>query len=88
MDLCRLARELASSDVRLALVGGYGLLLEAEYIRKSKLETVGAAGSPRATDRLNSDAVDPRQALADLPGKAASSGVRVSRSRKVREEAG
>lgn len=48
-DLCRLARELASSDVRLALVGGYGLLVKAEYIRKNQLETVGTAGFPRAT---------------------------------------
>lgn len=52
-DLCRLARRLASWDVRLFLVGGYGLLLKAEYIRANDLRTVAPLAFPRATDDLD-----------------------------------
>lgn len=52
-DLCRLARRLASEDVRLLLVGGYGILLKAEYIRADDFETVAATLYPRATDDLD-----------------------------------
>lgn len=52
-DLCRLARRLAPDDVRLLLVGGYGILLKADYIRANDLETVAPTFFPRATDDLD-----------------------------------
>lgn len=52
-DLCRLTRRLDPDDVRLLLVGGYGLLLKAEYIRTHDLETVDTPSFPRATDDLD-----------------------------------
>lgn len=53
VDLCRLARRLDPAGVRLLLVGGYGLLLKAEYIRTNDLKTVGSLTFPRATDDLD-----------------------------------
>ena len=52
-DLCRLSRRLASADVRLLLVGGYGILLKAEYVRGNQLDTVAPTLFPRATDDLD-----------------------------------
>lgn len=52
-DLCRLCRRVASEDVRLLLVGGYGILLKAEQIRANHLETVAPTLFPRATDDLD-----------------------------------
>lgn len=52
-DLCRLARRLALEEIRLLLVGGYGILLKAEYIRANDLETVAPTFFPRATDDLD-----------------------------------
>lgn len=52
-DLCRLARRLATDDVPLLLVGGYGILLKADYIRTNDLETVAPTFFPRATDDLD-----------------------------------
>lgn len=52
-DLCRVARRVACEDVRLLLVGGYGILLKAEYIRANDIQTVAATLFPRATDDLD-----------------------------------
>lgn len=52
-DLCRLARRVDSGDVRLLLVGGYGILLKAEHLRANHLDTVAPTLFPRATDDLD-----------------------------------
>lgn len=68
-DLCRLARRLAPDNVSLLLVGGYGILLKAEYIRANDLETVAPTFFPRATDDL--DLLLTAQVVADTDRMAA-----------------
>lgn len=52
-ELCELARKTDAADARLYLVGGYGLLLKAEHLRRTGAETVAATTYPRATDDLD-----------------------------------
>ncbi len=63
-DLCRLARRLSPEDIRLMLVGGYGLILKAEYLRANDIETVAPTHFPRATDDL--DVLLTAQVVADI----------------------
>lgn len=53
LDLCRLAAFLESSEVRLFVAGGYGLILKAEYLRENELRTVAPTPFPRATTDLD-----------------------------------
>lgn len=52
-DLCRLAAFVESSDVRLFIAGGYGMILKAEFLRENGLRTIAPTSFPRATTDLD-----------------------------------
>lgn len=67
-DLCRLAAFVESSDIRLFIAGGYGMILKAEFLRENELRTVAPTAFPRATTDL--DVVLSADVVADV-GKMA-----------------